>query len=162
TSTPFPYTTLFRSEDAGRVRIFGRDPKRGFESRCLVNKLFSFVSVDRFLFSGRSKFWRSRLFVAAEFVNRFGGSFYLFRRNPDETFFLVYQIGHLAAFSVDDSRRLRRSIDPFLVPLNFHGDFAILAGAFNSLNNREIATRGDKQAKGNYRKKSGQVPHASS
>ena len=52
--------------------------------------------------------------------------------------------------------------DPFLVALNFHGDFAILAGAFNSLNNREIATRGDKQAKGNYRKKSGKVSHASS
>jgi len=130
-------------EDAGRVRILGRDPKRGFELRRLVNVFLGFVAINRFLFAGRSKLWRARLFATVELINRFGGRFYLLRRNPEDTFLIIHQIGQFTGFAVDDSRGLRRGIDPFLVPFYFHGDVPILSGAFNSLDNGEIATRGN-------------------
>src|SRR6266851_3705062 len=82
--------------------------------------------------------------------------------NSDEGLFLVQQIGHFAGFAVNDSRGLRRRVDRFLVPFYFDGDVAILAQAFNSLDNGQIGTGGDEQAKGNYEKKSGQVPHPTS
>ena len=104
---------------------------------------FSLNSLRRFLFAGGRKLWRSRFFAAVEFVNCFGGSFDLFRRNPDKTFFLVDQVGYFTGFAVDDPRGLRRRIDPFFVPFYFHGHVPILAGAFNSLDNGEIATRGN-------------------